>query len=97
MANDPKFSSQGEREAYEVGLSRGWSHGNFVAAYGKEHERRGPDYPGYLGENDQGTRYGGNITSAQRRMDREAFRLGWTGGRKRFARGQYEDGTKIED
>ena len=94
---DPVFASQGEREAYEVGLSRGWAHSNFVAAYGKEHDRRTPDYPGYLAEGKQRTRYGVDITSSERRADRAAFAAGWSEGRKRFARGRWEDGSKIED
>jgi hypothetical protein len=90
------FATESERDAYDVGLSRGWTHGNFVAAYVREHDRRTPDYPGWLSEGDQATRCGGNITSMQRRADRAAFQTGWSEGRKRFARGRYEDGSKID-
>lgn len=37
-----------EDEARELGRERGWDHANFVAAYGKEHDQRKPDYPAGL-------------------------------------------------
>lgn len=34
-------------KAWESGVDHGWSHANFVAAYGKEHDHRRPEVPGY--------------------------------------------------
>lgn len=88
--------------AYELGLSRGWDHANFVDAYGKEHESRTPDYPGWMGTDPNAA--GITHEERQRRIyDRTArdeqraeFKRGWTDGRRRFGRGQYADGSKIE-
>lgn len=91
-------------EAYKLGCSRGWDHANFVDAYGKEHERKGPDYPArYLPldyQSDEWFRYTKDERLAEYQI-RPAlaaeFKRGWTDGRKRFHRGQYPDGTKIDD
>lgn len=91
-------------EAYELGCHRGWEHANFVNAYGKEHERRGPDIPArYLPiahQSDEYYRY----TKEERMAEMEIrprlaaeFKRGWTDGRRRFHRDQYPDGTKIDD
>jgi hypothetical protein len=96
--NDTKLT-----EAYELGLHRGWDHGNFVDAYGKEHERRGPDFPSWMGidPNEDGISYEerrSRIYEREARIaQRDEFKRGWTDGRRRFARGQWQDGTKIED
>lgn len=82
-------------EAYEAGLERGWDHANYVKAYGVGHDRRTPDYPGWLSLNDNQGAYGTN-TSAERHAARAEFSVGWSDGRKRFARGQYPDGSKID-
>lgn len=90
-------------KAYELGTSRGWDHANFVDAYGKEHERRDPGYPGWMGidPNADGISYEERrrriYGRAQRLAERAEFKRGWTDGRKRFHRGQYPDGTKIAD
>lgn len=91
------------QEATELGHSRGWDHANFVAAYGKQHDRRTPDYPGWLGidPNAEGISYEERRARIYQRAERvaahNAFKAAWSEGRKRFARGRYPDGTKIED
>lgn len=91
-------------EAYELGCSRGWSHANFVAAYGKEHERRGPDYPGWVEPIAWGSPEYYRLSPDDRLAEstlrpklRAEFKRGWTDGRKRFHQNRYPDGTKIED
>lgn len=86
-------------EAYELGCSRGWDHANFVDTYGKEHERKGPDYGSRYALYDAPTTLGGpnSRTSTERYAERAEFKRGWTDGRKRFHQGRYPDGTKIED
>lgn len=89
-------------EAYERGCDGGWSHANFVAAYGKEHDRRDPDYPRSMGldANAEGISYEERRARIYQRDERVAeraeFKRGWSDGRKRFARDQYPDGSKIE-
>ncbi|MFJ5071250.1 hypothetical protein ACIQC7_33015 [Kitasatospora sp. NPDC088556] len=63
-------------KAWESGVNRGWSHANFVNAYGKKHDQRRPEVPGY---------HQGHA---------EAFEQGWREGRKRYARGLWQDGSK---
>lgn len=100
---DTDTDSAALAEAYELGCSRGWDHANFVDAYGKEHERRAPDYPSWMGTdpNEDGIAYEERRRRIYQREDRLAlraeFKRGWTDGRRRFTRGQYPDGTKIPD
>lgn len=90
-------------DAYELGCSRGWDHANFVDAYGKEHERKGPDFPGHLDDDPEAP--GISFEERRRRIyereqciaERAEFKRGWTDGRKRFHQGRYPDGSKIED
>lgn len=93
--------SELEREAHEVGLSRGWDHANFVDAYGKEHDTRKPEYPAYLHvPMSRSGYYPEGMTVAEmndRLAARKVFEAAWKEGRKRFRLGQYPDGTKIED
>lgn len=100
------MSTDDERmqEAYELGCSDGWSHANFVDAYGSEHDRRGPDYPSHMLDiAPQSTQWYGmpkddrQTEAVLRPRLRGEFKRGWSDGRKRFHRGQYPDGTKIED
>jgi hypothetical protein len=90
--------------AYERGCSRGWDHANFVDAYGKEHERRGPDYPADYEDIPWGSQQFYARTFEERTAEsvirpklRAEFKRGWTDGRRRFHRGQYPDGTKIKE
>lgn len=95
-------------EAYELGTSRGWDHAGFVDAYGPGHERRTPDYPAWmltdpaaLGHEPGHSTLAVPERLAAEREQRQAwqaeFKRGWSDGRRRFHRGQYADGTKIED
>lgn len=94
-----------EQRAYDAGVERGWDHANFVDAYGKEHDRRTPDYPSWLSldTTDQGfviSGVGSRMSSAEatkRIALRTHFAEGWKEGRKRFRQGRYPDGTKIEN
>lgn len=90
--------------AYELGCSRGWDHANFVDAYGKEHERRGPDTPARYLPIQWGSAEFYSMTRDDRMAEAEIrprlaaeFKRGWTDGRKRFHQNRYPDGTKIED
>lgn len=88
-------------EAYEAGLERGWDHANFVAAYGKEHDTRKPEYPSFLFvPKGPFGHYPGDGMTAREMQERLAaqkvFDAAWKEGRKRFRKGQYPDGTKIE-
>ena len=90
-------------QARAMGRERGWDHANFVEAYGKEHERRGPDYPSQLGlnPNEEGITYRERHSRIWERNERvaarQAFSEGWTEGRRFFHQGKYHDGTAIED
>lgn len=91
-------------EAYELGCDRGWDHANFVDAYGKEHERRGPDYPARYEQIPWGSPQWYDRTPDDRRAEntlrpvlRQEFARGWTDGRKRFRQGRYPDGSKLEE
>lgn len=90
-------------QATDLGHSRGWDHANFVAAYGKQHDRRTPDYPEWLGldPNAKGIsdeeRHARIYQRAERVAAHNAFGAAWTQGRKWFSQGRYPDGTKIED
>lgn len=92
-------------EAYERGCDRGWSHSNFVDAYGSEHdtpkrdvatpyEEIGDGHPLYYSFTSKEERWEAN---ALRRRQRAEFLRGWSDGRRRFSRGLYPDGTKISD
>lgn len=92
-------------EAYELGCDKGWTHANFVDAYGPEHDTHKRDvttpyeeirdgHPLYYSFATPPERWAANDL---RRKQRAEFLRGWTDGRKRFARDQYPDGTKIED
>lgn len=90
-------------EAYELGCSRGWDHAGFVDAYGKEHERSRPDYPAWMltdsrALGDEYNRFDLRYSEVQQRREWQMeFKRGWTDGRRRFHRGRYPDGTKIDD
>lgn len=90
-----------EQEARDLGRERGWDQANFVDAYGKEHDRRTPDYPGSmeLDINAEGISYEERRSRIYQREERialsEAFKEGWTEGRKFFHQNRYPDGTKI--
>lgn len=89
-------------EAYELGCSRGWSHANFVDAYGREHERNTPDYPAWMITDPRALPDGAYDAipyreRQQRKVWQAEFKRGWTDGRRRFHHGQYPDGSKIED
>lgn len=91
-------------EAYEVGLSHGWDHANFVDAYGKEHDRRTPAVPSCYQEITYGSAMYWSLTAAERgaednkrRTQHREFTAGWSEGKKRFRYGKYPDGTKIPD
>ena len=93
-----------EQRAYNAGLDRGWDHENFVQAYGKEHDRRTPDYPSWLhldfhprGWIICGIGTGMTVEEAdKRRLQRAHFADGWKEGRKRYRKGQYPDGTRVD-
>ncbi|MEV7675044.1 hypothetical protein [Streptomyces sp. NPDC088752] len=93
-----------EQRAYDAGLDRGWDHANFVASYGKEHDRRTPDYPAWLhletterGWIVQGVGTGMPVQEASWRIAlRPHFAEGWKEGRKRFGRNRYADDSKID-
>jgi hypothetical protein len=91
-------------KAYELGCSRGWDHSNFVDAYGKEHEHKGPRYPSHVLPIEYGSAEHWRLTPDDRFAESEIrprlaaeFKRGWTDGRKRFHQGRYADGEKIED
>jgi hypothetical protein len=91
-------------EAYTLGCDRGWSHANFVDAYGKEHERKGPDYPSHYLDIEHGSTEFYRLSFDERVTERvlrpklrAEFKRGWTDGRRRFHGNRYPDGTKIED
>lgn len=91
-------------KAYDLGCSRGWDHASFVDAYGKEHERRGPDYPAHVLQVEYGSAEYDRMTHDDRLAEQlirpklaAEFKRGWTDGRKRFHQNRYPDGTKIED
>lgn len=98
MTDTPIYS-----ETFLYGADKGWTHANFVDAYGKEHERRGPDYPGRLAidPNEDGISYEERLARIYQRDERLAqraeFAKGWTQGRRWFHQNRYPDGTKIED
>lgn len=90
-------------EMFLWGADRGWTHAAFVDAYGKEHERRGPNYPGSMNidPNEDGISYEVRqariYERAERLAQRAEFAKGWTQGRRWFHQNRYCDGTKIED
>ena len=76
---------------HEMGVDHGWSHQNYVTAYGKEHD--GPiSYPATLQPD---SRYGFSGTRAHERVEaRRDFAAGWKLGRARYRRGLNVDGSK---
>jgi hypothetical protein len=67
--------------ATAIGLDRGWDHANFVAAYGPEHARTAPAYPGWVEKAPVAVR--------------EAFAAAWELGGDRFNEGLYPDGSAV--
>jgi hypothetical protein len=72
-------------EGYERGLDQGWSHANFVDAYGGENITANRAYPKYSHYGDSGKDY------------YSGWSTGWSEGIERFENGQDVEGVYFED
>lgn len=98
MAEPTEEQIRGVRQA---GISRGWSHENFITAYGSEGESSKPDYPARLDMETIDKRFrAGSITADERSVAialRPVFAEAWEEGREFFRDNRWCDGSSMDD